>query len=256
MQDMTLSLVQPNLEWESPAANRQKLADLLFAERELGELILLPEMFTTGFTMAAAEQAEPMHGATEEWMRDLAAGLQTTITGSIIVRDNGRYFNRLIWMPPDGQSKYYDKRHLFRMVGEQETFTAGEKRLIVKLGDWKICPLVCYDLRFPVWSRGNNDYDLLLYVSNWPSGRRSAWETLLPARAVENLCYCAGVNRVGSDGNGVDYVGDSGVWDYYGHRLLDSGDQESITHVRLDAEALSRYRKKFPAHLDADPFNL
>ncbi len=256
MQDITLSLVQANLNWESPAENRQHLAELLHAEPQLGELILLPEMFTTGFTMAAAKHSETLGGTTTEWLKNLTADLQKTITGSIIIRDQGRYFNRLIWMPPNGQPTYYDKRHLFRMVGEHQAFTAGQQRIIVKLGDWRICPLVCYDLRFPVWSRGNDDYDLLLYVANWPAGRRSAWETLLPARAVENLCYCAGVNRVGSDGNGVDYVGDSGVWDYYGHRLLDCGDREAIKHVRLDAEALNRYRQKFPAHLDADDFSL
>jgi len=178
------------------------------------------------------------------------------ITGSLIVRDQGRHFNRLVWARPDGSLAHYDKRHLFRMAGEHEHFAAGERREIIGLKGWRICPLICYDLRFPVWSRGANDFDLLLYVANWPAARRSAWQALLPARAVENQCYVAGVNRIGVDGAGIAYAGDSSVHDYLGQALADLGAAAGHRTVTLSHDALHRYREKFPAWRDADPFQL
>lgn len=256
MRDLTIALVQTTLHWHDAAANRAHFEGLLDGLGGHPDLVVLPEMFSTGFTMAAADQAETMDGTTVAWMRELAAGLGSTVTGSLVVRDADKYFNRLIWMPPDGNPQTYDKRHLFRMAGEHEIYAPGSSRPVFRLGDWRVRPLICYDLRFPVWSRGIDAFDLLLYVANWPRARRSAWQTLLPARAVENLCYSAGVNRIGRDGQGIEYAGDSGAWDFFGGCLADCGAEESVTQVRLDAAALMRYRQKFPAHRDADPFEI
>lgn len=256
MQNLTITLMQTGLHWHQPEANRQVFTEFAAGMAGRTDLLILPEMFTTGFTMQARGVAEEMDGETVRWMADLARDLDTTVTGSLVIREPAGYFNRLIWMPPDGRVAHYDKRHLFRMADEQDHYTAGRRRRIFRIGDWRICPLVCYDLRFPVWSRGIDDFELLLYVANWPASRRSAWQTLLPARAVENLCYCAGVNRVGTDGNGVDYAGDSGAWDFLGRAVAECGDRPGAVSVELDGAALARYRDKFPAHLDADQFEL
>ena len=256
MQDLTISLVQTALHWHDPAANRAALEALLDEAPGTSDLVILPEMFTTGFTMDAAEQAETMQGDTLAWLREQAATRGQTLTGSLVVEEQGRYFNRLLWMPPDGKPGWYDKRHLFRMAGEHQVYAAGNTRPVFRLGDWRVLPLVCYDLRFPVWSRGADEFDLLLYVANWPRARRSAWTTLLPARAVENLCYSAGVNRVGTDGKGVDYAGDSGAWNFFGNCLCEAGDATGVFDIMLDGAALVRYREKFPAHRDADSFSL
>lgn len=256
MRDLTVTLIQTTLDWQDAAANRTRFADLIAGIDGSTDLIVLPEMFTTGFTMNSVSQAETMHGETLAWMSRMARDRNTTLCGSLIIADDSRYTNRLIWMPPNAPPAVYDKRHLFRMAGEHEHFTPGRGRLIVRLGDWRVCPLVCYDLRFPVFSRGVDEFDLLLYVANWPAPRRSAWRTLLPARAVENLCYAAGVNRIGTDGNAVAYAGDSMIVDYFGNSIVDCDDREHVVTTRLDAAALLRYRKKFPAHLDADRFRI
>lgn len=256
IKDLTISLFQTPLAWHDPAANRAHFTDLLQSLPAETDLAILPEMFTTGFTMEAAGLAEPMDGPTLEWMIGTARDIGTTLCGSVIISDGGHYYNRCLWVRPDGSHRHYDKRHLFRMAGEHQHYTAGTERLIVGLNGWRICPLVCYDLRFPVWSRGINDYDLLVYVANWPAARRSAWTTLLPARAVENLCYVAGVNRVGRDGNGIDYVGDSAVHDFLGNALASLGDRPGVQAVTLGYETLRRYREKFPAWRDADGFRL
>ncbi|UCG73402.1 MAG: amidohydrolase [Chromatiales bacterium] len=256
MQNLTITLAQADLHWHDPPANRRMFADLAADCASATDLIVLPEMFTTGFTMEAAQVAEDMDGDTVRWMAELARDLDVTLTGSLVIRDGDQFFNRLVWMPPDGQVAHYDKRHLFRMADEQDHYAQGKERRIFQLRDWRICPLVCYDLRFPVWSRGVNEFELLLYVANWPAARRSAWQTLLPARAVENLCYCAGVNRVGTDGRDVAYVGSSGAWDHLGRTVAECGDQHAMLTVELDGAALQRYREKFPAHLDADRFEL
>lgn len=256
MQDLNVTLIQTELHWQDPAANRAHFTNLIDGIAEDTDLIILPEMFTTGFTMEPAPHAETMDGATVAWLREHAVRRNSTICGSIVVRDQGHFFNRLIWMPPNSSPDTYDKRHLFRMADEQDHYAAGTRRRVFRLADWRVCPLVCYDLRFPVWSRGVDEYDLLLYVANWPAARRSAWQTLLPARAVENLCYVAGVNRIGADGNGKTYAGDSVIVDHLGHTLVDCGAENRVTTITLSGETLHRYRKKFPAHLDADSFHI
>src|SRR5262245_56105778 len=224
------------------------------------DVIVLPEMFTTGFTMDATQMAEPANGPTVAWMRDMAARLDAAVTGSVVTEEGGHYFNRLAWMPPDGRHSSYDKRHLFRMAREHEHYAAGDVRLIVTFRGFRVCPLVCYDLRFPVWSRnriGTNDgYDVLIYVANWPERRRYAWQTLLRARAIENLSYCIGVNRVGPDAKGIDHTGDSAALDYLGQPLAPVLEGESVATVTLDRAGLENFRTKFPAHLDADEFGL
>ena len=256
MHDLNITLVQAPLAWHDPAANRDHFTGLLRSLPAPTDLVILPEMFTTGFTMDVAAQAEPMAGPTAEWMAELAAELSATLCGSLVIEEGGRFHNRLIWMPADGHAGYYDKRHLFRMAGEHEHYTAGSRRETFDVKGWRVCPLVCYDLRFPVWSRGANAFDLLLYVANWPAARRSAWRALLPARAVENQCYVAGVNRVGTDGKGIAYAGDSAVYDYFGQEIAALGDSAAPLTVTLDLDALKRYREKFPAWQDADEFRL
>ena len=256
MRDLTITLLQAELDWHAPESNRGHFEQLIAASSEASDLIILPEMFTTGFTMEASKNAETMDGDTVAWMANVAGQQQVTLCGSIIIEVSGHFYNRLVWMPPDGQLASYDKRHLFRMADEHQHYTAGQQRTLVQLGEWRICPMVCYDLRFPAWSRGRNDFDLLIYVANWPSARRSAWRVLLPARAVENQCYVAGVNRVGEDGNGVAYAGDSMVADYLGSLVTDCEDRPCSTTVSLDLDALIRYREKFPAFLDGDEFTI
>jgi predicted amidohydrolase len=256
VQDLTVTLVQAPLAWQNPAANRAKFAALIGSIGERTDLIVLPEMFTTGFTMAPEANAESMDGETVAWLRATARTCGATLCGSLVISEDGQYYNRLIWMPPDGTAGWYDKRHLFRMADEHRHYTAGTARRIFRIGGWRVCPLVCYDLRFPVWSRGANEFDLQIYVANWPAVRRVAWRALLPARGVENQCYVAGVNRIGVDGHGVRYAGDSLAADPLGNVLADLGDCEHAVTLRLDGAALARYREKFPAWRDADPFKL
>jgi len=256
VQDLTITLLQTALAWHDAASNRAHFGELIRSIPEATDLVILPEMFTTGFTMDVREQAEEPSGPTVRWMAELARERGVTLCGSLIVEDDGRCYNRLVWMPPDGRHLHYDKRHLFRMAGEHEYFAAGNRREIFGLNGWRVCPMVCYDLRFPVWSRGANEFDLLLYVANWPAARRSAWQTLLPARAVENQCYVAGVNRTGTDGKNIAYAGDSGVYDYLGRSLADLGPANGHCTVTLGGAGLLRYREKFPAWQDADAFRL
>lgn len=261
MQDLKIAMVQTSLFWEDKEANRAQLEEKIFSISEQVDLIVLPEMFNTGFSMEAQKLAEPMKLHTFKWMQQMAAQKQAVITGSYIVNDGGDYFNRLIWMRPDGSYDQYDKRHLFRMAEEHQHFSMGKQDLIVELKGWKIKPLVCYDLRFPVWSRNTVKqeelaYDLLLYVANWPAARVSAWDALLKARAIENLSYSLGVNRVGEDGKGIPYNGHSAVYNFKGESLIDLGEEEQVQIISLSAEELKRGRQKFPAHLDADNFSL
>ncbi len=257
MQTLTVSLLQAELAWHDAAANRARFAERI-AALPPADVIVLPEMFTTGFSMESAALAETMDGASVAWMAQTAASRGAAVCGSLIVRDrDGHHYNRFVWMPPDGADPVcYDKRHLFRMAGEHGYYTPGEHRCIIDYRGWKILPLVCYDLRFPVWSRNVEAYDLMICVANWPVPRRNAWETLLRARAIENLCYVVGVNRVGSDGNEVPYGGDSAVIDYQGRPLATAAETEVALTVSLNGEALGRFRERFPAHLDADAFTL
>jgi omega-amidase len=256
MQPLTVSLIQTATHWHDPHANRA-LFDEWFAQVPAGaDLVVLPEMFATGFTMAAAEVAEPMSGATVAWLRAAAARLGTTVCGSLVIAEGGRHFNRFLWATPAGELTAYDKRHRFRMAGEHQHYAAGDRRCVVALNGWRLLPLVCYDLRFPVWLRNRNDYDALLAVANWPAARQGAWNALLRARAIENLAYAAGVNIVGRDGNGVDYGGGSAVYDPEGRELIDAGNRKGVFTVTLDGEALTDYRQRFPAWQDADDFSL
>ena len=253
---LRVTLVQSEIAWEAPAANRHRLAEHFRGLAGHTDLIVLPEMFSTGFSMDAGTHAESMNGPTVGWMREEAAALGCVITGSLIVADQGRYFNRLVWARPDGSLEHYDKRHLFRIAGEHAHFASGASRLTVELKGWRVCPLICYDLRFPVWSRSRGDYDLLLYVANWPARRARAWAALLRARAIENLCYVVGVNRIGRDGNAVSYAGDSVALDFLGKPMSSEGGGDRVETAVLDLESLRSYREEFPAHLDADGFEI
>ncbi|WP_266363119.1 amidohydrolase [Tellurirhabdus rosea] len=266
---MNVTLLQPNLHWENPTANRAALEEQIFALPQATDLIVLPEMFTTGFTMNAAAVAEPMNLTTFRWLKQMAAHTNAAVTGSYVVKEADRFYNRLVWMEPDGTFDTYDKRHLFRMAGEEQTYTAGTKRLIRHWRGWNICPLICYDLRFPVWSMAAGHahpgfssnaeepaYDLLLYVANWPAPRRHAWNTLLQARAIENLSYVVGVNRVGEDGNGNPYSGDSAVVDFKGEVLFRADENEAVYQTELSLDDLRAFRERFPAYRDADGFTI
>jgi predicted amidohydrolase len=255
--NLHLTLIQSNLHWHDPAANLAMFEEKIWKITQKTDLIILPEMFTTGFTMAAAEMAEPMNLHTFKWLKQMAAQTGAVITGSYIVKEGSNYFNRLVWMEPDGQYSFYDKRHLFRMAEEHQTYSAGQSKIIQNLKGWRIMPLICYDLRFPVWSR-NVDlaYDLIIYVANWPQARNNAWKTLLQARAIENLSYCVGVNRIGTDGKGIYYSGDSAVIDFKGQHFFQKADEECIESIVLDKLELMEFRQKFPANLDADSFEI
>jgi len=253
---LRVTIIQCDLAWQDPATNRARLARHFRGLLGRTDLVVLPEMFPTGFSMDADVLAEDMDGPTVGWLREEAAALGCAITGSLIVRDGEHYYNRLVWARPDGSLAHYDKRHLFRMAGEHEHFAAGNRRLVVELKGWRICPMVCYDLRFPVWSRSRGDYDALLYVANWPARRRLAWQSLLRARAIENLACVVGVNRIGRDGNGVAYSGDSVVLDHLGQPLGSEGDGDRVETAVLDLESLQAWRRSFPAHLDADDYDL
>ncbi len=254
MENLRVSLLQAELAWEDKAANLQNLGKKIAAFTAAADLILLPEMFTTGFSMNAPALAESMDGPTMQWLANQAAKSHAVIAGSFIALENNRYYNRLVWMRPDGSFEVYDKRHLFAYAGEDNTYTAGEKKLIVSLKGWKICPLICYDLRFPVWSRNVEDYDLLLYVANFPERRRHAWKSLLIARAIENQVYTIGVNRVGKDGQDIAYSGDSCVVDYEGNVLYHLADEEGVHTIELSASAQQVFREKFPFLKDRDGF--
>ena len=258
MSDLTVSFVQAPLQWQNPAANRAELGRHIDEISISTDLIVLPEMFTTGFSMEAPTLAETMDGPTVAWMRQVAARRDAVLTGSVIIQDGGLYYNRLLWVRPDGTIGHYDKRHLFGMAGEVDVYTAGTARVIEEWRGWRICPLVCYDLRFPVWSRNpaQEPYDLLLYVANWPASRRTAWMTLLRARAMENLAYTMGVNCVGIDGNSLAYAGDSALLDMRGEYLVEVGNQETSITRTLRRDDLEAFRERFPALHSADPFDL
>jgi omega-amidase len=253
-----LSIAQQPLAWQDPAANREHFAAVLAPLAGHTDLVVLPEMFTTGFTMEPESHAEAAAGETRDWLLAQARALDAAVGGSVAVDEHGRYYNRFMLATPAGDYYHYDKRHLFRMGGEHRHYSAGSHALLVEWRDLRICPLVCYDLRFPVWARRRPelDYDLAIYPANWPAARRYAWNTLLRARAIENQAFVAGVNRVGNDGHGIAHVGDSVVLDFTGQPLVELHDQASVVTVSLDTVALREWRDRFPAHLDADAFSL
>ena len=254
MDNLTVSLVQQVIEPNNPQLNLDMLSVKLEALPETN-LIVLPEVFTTGFCAGARHYAEAVDGRAYQWMQKQAIKHAAVITGSLVVKEEGQFFNRMVWMRPDGAYTHYDKRHLFRMAGEHTRYAMGNRRLLVELNGWRILPLVCYDLRFPVWSRNRNDYDLAIYVANWPSARALHWNRLLQARAIENLSYVIGVNRVGMDEAGQHYAGDSSVYSAAGELIITSQEAEVLT-LELHADKLHQYRESFPAHLDADAFEL
>jgi len=255
MRDLSITLIQTELHWEAAADNRAHFEHLIRAQPTLGDVVVLPEMFTTGFSMNALANAEPSGGPTYAWLQALACELDVAITGSVAIEDGGAVYNRLLFATPEGIT-HYDKRHLFRMAGEHKRYAPGNERVIVCWRDWRIKLEVCYDLRFPVFSRNCGDYDMLLYVANWPAPRAHHWRSLLVARAIENLACVVGVNRIGSDANGLSYSGDSLVVNAQGELCLDMQDREAVATVALSAQQLLVWREKFPAHQDADIFSL
>ena len=258
MPDLTVSFVQTKLHWQDAPANRAAIGQQLAGLAQPTDLIVLPEMFSTGFSMEAAALAESMDGPTVAWLLATAATHNAVVTGSVIIEENGNYYNRLLWARPDGRLSHYDKRHLFTLAGEQHTYAPGQTRLIEEWRGWRICPLVCYDLRFPVWSRNPPaaPYDLLLYVANWPAVRRAAWTTLLRARAIENVACALGVNRIGPDANGHDYAGDSALLDAKGNYLVEAEDQAGTFTHTLRRSELDEFRASFGALNDGDAFEL
>lgn len=260
---LNITILQINLKWEDKRANLESFETKINGHNEKMEVVLLPEMFSTGFSMKPSLHAETMDGETVQWMKRIAAERKIILAGSLMIKENNDYYNRLIWMLPNGELGYYDKRHLFAYAGEDEHYTSGNKRLIASVKGWKINLLVCYDLRFPVWSRQtvpkdenveDAEYDVLVYVANWPEKRVHAWKTLLQARAIENQCYVVGVNRVGDDVNGNHYTGDSMIVDPLGQPLVQAGDQEEIFTYALTLDHLKNVREKLPFLKDADPF--
>ena len=286
MSSLTITIIQTNLHWEVKAANLQMLEQKINSIKDKTEIVVLPEMFSTGFSMNPGKLAETMSGETLQWMKRVAIAKKVILTGSIIIKEGapsplefpgkakGRgearggeaYFNRLIWMLPDGQYGIYDKRHRFAFAGEDQHYTAGNKRLIASVKGWKINLLVCYDLRFPIWSRQTPppqeevgkgpEYDLLIYVANWPERRNTAWKTLLQARAIENQCFVVGVNRIGKDGNDINHSGDSMIIDPLGEILYHKKEEEDIFTLTLDKNHLQTVREKFPFWKDADEFQI
>lgn len=255
-EELKLALVQAQLDWHEPQANREHLEELIREQAEDADIVILPETFTTGFLGDPGVAEEGMDGETVAWMRGLATSRGCVLTGSaVIVTADGRR-NRLLWVEPDGTVQHYDKRHLFAYGGENERYVAGAERVVFEYRGWRVFPLVCYDIRFPVWCRVRDDYDLMLVVANWPRPRVDAWSTLLKARAIENQCYVAAVNRVGRDGKGIDYPGRSVVHDALGAELLLMDDRESVAHATVRLDKLRAVRAKLPFLADADRFTV
>jgi len=255
MRDLQTCLIQTGIEPNDPEANLTAYETLL-DQAHGHDLVVLPEVFTTGFSAQAREYAEEEGGRVYHWLTDWAHRLQAVITGSVVIQEEGQYYNRLIWMRPDGSYQHYDKRHLFRMAGEHKRYAMGVERRVFELKGWRILPMICYDLRFPVWSRNRGDYDLALYVANWPAARALHWQRLLQARAIENLSYVLGVNRIGQDEKGQAYQGDSAVYGPAGEPLVEAGSAKGCFSSTLKGKALLDYRSRFPADLDADDFSL
>lgn len=264
MSTLSITTIQSTLHWEDKGANLKMFSEKINALPEGAEIVVLPEMFTTGFTMRPQKLAEKMEGPSMQWMHELAERKRIILCGSMIIEDEGHFYNRLIWMLPNGKFGYYDKRHLFGFAGEDEHYTAGHKRLITSVKGWKINLMICYDLRFPIWSRQSNlpladaapEFDVLIYVANWPERRNLAWKTLLQARAIENQTFVVGVNRVGADGNGINHSGDSMIIDPLGELLYHQKDIEEVATLLLQKEKLDESRRKFPFWKDADHFTI
>ena len=254
---LNIALIQADLVWENPTENCKNFTKKIDSIVDAIDVIVLPEMFSTGFTMHAEKVAESMNGKMVNWMKQQALKKNAAIVGSLIITENNKFYNRLLFVEPSGQITHYNKRHTFTLVGEEKVYTAGSKKVIIDYKGWKICPLICYDLRFPVWARNSEDYDILLYVANWPKPRISAWNALLKARAIENMSYCIGVNRVGIDGVNSIYSGHSAVYNVLGETISNiKPSEEQIDIVTLEKRHISAYRNKFKFLNDRDFFTL
>jgi omega-amidase len=253
---MKIAIIQSSLHWENPQENRNYFEQKINSIAEKVDLIILPEMFTSGFTMNPSEVAETMGGATILCLQSLAKSKNCAITGSLIIKEKGHYYNRLVFIFPSGEIKIYDKRHLFSLAGEEKVYTKGAQKVIIEYLGFKICPLICYDLRFPVFSRNVEDYDLLIYVANWPKPRVNAWDILLKARAIENMCYTIGVNRIGVDNNGYEYTGHSQVNDFLGNSIIELHESEGVFITTLDQIKMLETRTKLNFLKDKDSFKI
>jgi predicted amidohydrolase len=258
MQDqLKIVIIQTDLVWENPEQNRNNISKKIESIVEQVDVIILPEMFTTGFTMNAESVAETMHGETVKWMKDLVLKTNAAIVGSIIILEENNYYNRLLFVEPSGAITTYNKRHTFTLVGEEKIYKPGDEKVIINYKGWSICSLICYDLRFPVWARNTEDYDVLIYVANWPKPRISAWDALLKARAIENMSYCIGVNRVGIDGVSSEYSGHSAVYDVLGNEISSiEPNIEQVEIVTLEKQHITAYRNKFKFLNDRDSFTV
>lgn len=253
--ELKIALVQSDLVWENPEQNCENFSKKIDNITEQVDIIILPEMFSTGFTMNASKVAETMQGDTITWMKDLSIKKNAAILGSLVICEGENFYNRLLFVTPKKSLEYYDKRHTFTLVGEDNIYTAGKEKLIVEYKGWKICPLICYDLRFPVWARNAEDYDVLVYVANWPKTRVSAWDALLKARAIENMSYCIGVNRVGVDGVGSEYSGHSVAYDVLGNTISSFKPHvEQVQVITLEKRHIEAYRNKLKFLNDRDDF--
>jgi predicted amidohydrolase len=255
-ESLSISLIQANLHWEDVDANLNHFDKLISVIKEI-DLILLPEMFNTSFCPKSNHLSESMNGKSVSWMKEISKKKKCVIAGSLMINEEGKVYNRLVWISKDGQISTYDKRHLFSLIEEERHISKGDKRLIVELEGWKICPLICYDLRFPVFSRNNGDYDLLIYLANWPIKRIDAWDTLLKARSIENQCFTIGVNRVGEDGNGIPFNGYTKVFDAFGKELLSAKENmEEVLQIEISLDDLKLKRRQMNFLKDRDNFTL
>jgi omega-amidase len=254
MENLKVTLVQSDIVWENVEANLKKYENMLEG-LESTDLIILPEMCTTGFSMEIEKLKEPMNGPSIGWMKQLARQKNASVAGSLIIEDAGKVYNRAVWVSPEGAVSTYDKRHLYTMGQENEHYTAGKSKTIIEFRGWKFCPLICYDLRFPVWARNAEDYDVLFFMANWPTPRHHVWKNLLIARSIENQCYCFGVNRLGTDGAGLNYIGDSGYVSPRGFADF-MAEKEGIRTFEISYSELHSFRKSFPLLSDRDTFEV
>jgi predicted amidohydrolase len=253
---MKTALIQSSLYWENPKKNRDNFEEKINTINDDIDLIVLPEMFTSGFTMSPENVAETMQGETVTWLKVLAKAKKSAITGSLVIRENSNFYNRMVFVFPSGEIQFYDKKHLFTLAGEDKVYSSGTQKIIVDYLSWKICLQVCYDLRFPVFVRNSEDYDLLIYVASWPKIRINAWDALLKARAIENMCYAIGVNRIGEDNNGYQYPGHSQALDFLGNYIVEPVESESVFYAELNKEKMLQIRQKLGFLNDRDSFEI
>ncbi|WP_298365241.1 amidohydrolase [uncultured Lutibacter sp.] len=257
MQHLKIALIQSEIVWQNAELNRINFIEMIKNISKDVDLIVFPEMFTTGFSMQPNAIAESMDGKTVQWMQKLALKKQAAVAGSVIIKDESKFYNRFLFVHPSGKIEFYNKRHLFTLAGEEKVYTAGEEKVIINYKGWKICPQVCYDLRFPVFSRNIEEYDVLLYVANWPKLRILAWDTLLKARAIENMCYTIGVNRIGADANNLEYNGHSAVYNCLGEIQSNLDEEKSLVQqIELNKSHIIDTRKKLNFLNDRDSFQI